>query len=139
MDDYRKSNLELWNNWAEINAASSSYDVEGFKQGNVGLNSLELAEIGDVSGKTLLHLQCHFGKDTLSWARLGAKVTGVDFSEQAIGLARSLSEELGIRARFVCSDVYDLPEVLNGEFDIVFTSCGVLGWLPDLERWAQVV
>ena len=139
MEEYVRSNRRLWNDWTAIHENSAFYDVEGFKSGRSSLSPLELAELGDVSGKTLLHLQCHFGQDTLSWARLGAKVTGVDFSERAIRLARSLSEELRIPARFICSDVYDLPEVLNGEFDIVFTSCGVLGWLPDLERWAQVV
>ena len=89
--------------------------------------------------KSLLHLQCHFGMDTLSWARLGARATGVDFSDEAIALARSLSQELGIEARFVCSNIYDLPDVLSGQYDIVFTSYGVLCWLPDLTRWAQVI
>jgi SAM-dependent methyltransferase len=87
----------------------------------------------------LLHLQCHFGLDTLSWARLGAKVTGVDFSDKAIALARSLSKELAIPSNFVCSDIYDLPKALKGKFDIVFTSAGVLAWLPDLRRWAQTI
>ena len=95
--------------------------------------------MGDVAGKSLLHLQCHFGMDTLSWARLGAHVTGVDFSAEAIALARSLSRELALEARFICSDIYALPDVLEEQFDIVFTSYGVLCWLPDLERWAQVI
>jgi SAM-dependent methyltransferase len=139
VDEYRRANLELWNSWAEINAASRSYDVEGFKQGKGGLHALELDEVGDVAGKTLLHLQCHFGKDTLSWARLGAKVTGVDFSDRAIGMARSLAEELSIPATFVQSDVYELPNVLDGKFDIVFTSYGAIPWLPDIYEWARVV
>ena len=100
---------------------------------------VELEELGDVAGRSLLHLQCHFGMDTLSWARLGADVTGIDFSEPAIGLARSLSDELDIPARFVHSNIYELPDVLSGQFDIVFTSYGVLCWLPDLTRWAQVI
>jgi SAM-dependent methyltransferase len=88
----------------------------------------------------LLHLQCHFGIDTLSWARLGARVTGADFSEAAVTLARSVATEIGIDdARFVRSDLYDLPDVLDGDFDVVYTSRGVLGWLPDIRRWAQVV
>jgi len=96
--------------------------------------------VGDVAGKSLLHLQCHFGLDTLSWAREGATVTGVDFSPDAIAAAKSLSKELGIPAEFVCSDVYALPEVLGERtFDVVFTSYGVLSWLHDLERWAGVV
>jgi SAM-dependent methyltransferase len=100
---------------------------------------LEREEVGDVAGKSLLHLQCHFGLDTLSWARLGAQVTGVDFSEEAITLGRALSDELGIEADFICSDLYDLPTVLTGQFDIVFTSYGVLCWLPDLTRWAEII
>jgi SAM-dependent methyltransferase len=92
-----------------------------------------------VSGKSLLHLQCHFGLDTMSWARLGAKATGVDFSQEAVATARSLAGELGIAADFVRSNVYDLPKNLDGRFDVVFTSHGVLPWLPDLGRWAEVV
>jgi SAM-dependent methyltransferase len=91
-----------------------------------------------VAGKRLLHLQCHFGSDTLSWARLGAQVTGADFSEEAIALARRLAGELGIDAEFVCCNIYDLPEHVDGEFDVVFTSEGVLCWLPDLPRWAEI-
>lgn len=138
MDEYRKANLELWNGWTEINMASAVYDVAGFKEGKTSLNSLELGEVGDVSGKSLLHLQCHFGKDTLSWARLGATVTGADFSDRAIETARGLSEELGIPATFVQSDIYELPDKLDQQFDIVFTSYGALSWLPDIYRWAQV-
>ena len=118
---------------------SEFYDVVGFKQGRCTLKSIELEELGDVSGKSLLHLQCHFGMDTLSWARLGANVTGVDFSDEAIAQARSLSEETGIKADFICSNIYDLPRVLGSQFDIVYTSHGVLCWLPDLKRWAEVI
>lgn len=139
MDDYLSANRALWNKWAEVHVASAFYDVDGFKAGRSSLHPPEIAEVGDVAGTSLLHLQCHFGLDTLSWARRGAEVTGVDFSDRAIELARSLAAELGIPARFVHSDVYALPEVLRGEFDIVFTSYGVLWWLPDLRRWADVV
>lgn len=141
MDEYRRSNLALWNNWTALHAGARSayYDLVGFKAGASTLQPLELAELGDVAGKSLLHLQCHFGLDTLSWARRGARVTGVDFSDRAIALARSLAEELGLAARFVHADVYDLPAALHGEFDIVFTSHGVLYWLSDLRRWAAVV
>ena len=95
--------------------------------------------MGDVSGKSLLHLQCHFGLDTLSWARLGAKVTGVDFSDRAIASARSLSKETGIKADSICSNIYDLPKTLKDEFDIVFTSYGILAWPPNLQRWAEII
>ena len=139
MDDHMKINLDLWNEWTPIHQKSKSYDVEGFKSGRCTLHSTELEELGDVSGKSLLHLQCHFGMDTMSWARLGAKVTGVDFSDKAIKLAKSLSKELDIEADFICSNVYDLPKVLTGKFDIVFTSYGVLCWLPDIKGWAKVI
>ena len=94
--------------------------------------------MGDVAGKTLLHLQCHFGMDTLSWARLGAQVTGVDFSDEAIRLAQSLSQELNLPARFICSDLYELDSVLQEQFDVVYTSYGVLAWLPDIPSWARI-
>ena len=122
-----------------IHARSAFYDVEAFKAGQSRLLSIEREEVGDVRGKSLLHLQCHFGLDTLSWARLGAQATGVDFSAPAIRLARALNDELGLGATFVHSNVYDLPDALTGQFDIVYTSYGVLVWLPDLIRWAAVV
>src|SRR5438876_5754403 len=126
MDEYRQSNRILWNNWAQIHVNSKLYDVEGFKAGKLSLKPIELEEVGDVAGKSLLHLQCHFGKDTLSWARLGATVTGADFSDRAIEMARNLASELGIPAKFVLSDLYGLPDVLQGEFDIVYTSYGAI-------------
>ncbi len=138
-DQHKQANLNLWNEWAVIHEKSTSYDVEGFKAGKLSLHSLELEEVGDVADKSLLHLQCHFGKDTLSWARLGATVTGIDFSDKAIDIARRLSDELKIPATFILSDLYELPDVLNGQFDIVFTSYGVLPWLSDIRRWAQIV
>lgn len=139
MDKYVKGNQELWNESTPIHAQSEFYDVEGFKKGKCTLKSIELEELGDVSGKSLLHLQCHFGMDTLSWARLGAKVTGVDFSDKSIELARSLSKELDIKADFICSDIHDLPKNLDGKFDIVYTSAGVLCWLPDLKKWGKII
>ncbi|HKP53097.1 MAG TPA: class I SAM-dependent methyltransferase [Chloroflexia bacterium] len=139
MDEYREANRTLWNEWATLHVESQAYDVEGFKAGKSSLNSIELEELGDVQGKTLLHLQCHFGKDTLSWARLGATVTGADFSERAIAYARALSDEIGVPATFVLSDILDLPNALTGQFDIVFTSYGAITWLPDIRRWAEVV
>lgn len=139
MDAYLRANRELWDELTPIHARSEFYDVEGFKSGRCALSSIELEEVGDVSGKSLLHLQCHFGMDTLSWARLGAKAVGVDFSDKAIALARALSQETGIRAKFVCSDIYELLDVLDEKFDIVFTSAGVLCWLPDLKRWAEII
>ena len=134
------ANRSLWDAWTAIHAAGEFYDLEGFKAGGVRLRPYEIEMIGDVTGKTLLHLQCHFGIDTLSWARLGARVTGADLSPAAVELARSLADELGFpEARFVQSNLYDLPDVLDGRFDVVYTSRGVLGWLPDIAAWARVV
>ena len=138
MDEYRRANQDLWNEYTRINAASSMYDLAGFKAGRNRLHPLEIQELGDVQGKRLLHLQCHFGLDTLTWARLGAQVTGVDFSPDAVRLASSLADELKIPARFIQSDLYDLPNHLDETFDIVFTSYGVLTWLSDIPGWAQV-
>jgi SAM-dependent methyltransferase len=142
-DAYRESNRHLWNAWTPYHVGSAFYDVEGFKAGRppsgTALDALEADLVGDVAGASLLHLQCHFGLDTLRWARRGAMVTGVDFAEAAIEAARALAAETAIRATFVLSDVYDLPERLQGQFDVVFTSHGVLGWLPDLERWGRVI
>ena len=138
MNEYTESNRRHWDEITPVHAASDFYDVASFKAGKSKLKPIELEELGDVRGKTLLHLQCHFGLDTLSWAREGATVTGIDFSEKAIETARSLAAETGIETRFVQSDIYALPEKLEGRFDIVFTSYGALNWLPDIARWAQV-
>jgi len=135
-----EANRSLWEVWTRIHAAGEFYDLEGFKAGGVRIRPYEIELIGDVIGRSLLHLQCHFGIDTLSWARLGARVTGADISPTAIELARSLSVELGFPdARFVESNLYDLPSALEGDFDVVYTSRGVLGWLPDIRAWARVV
>lgn len=141
MNEYMQANRARWNELARLHAEDRTgfYRVQEFKQGKNKLYPFEIAEMGDVTGKTMLHLQCHFGLDTLSWARRGAIVTGIDFSDSAIELARSLAAELGITATFVCANVYDLPDALTGAFDIVYTSRGVLGWLPDLARWAKVI
>jgi ubiquinone/menaquinone biosynthesis C-methylase UbiE len=140
VEDALRANRELWDAWTAINAASPFYDVATFRNGErpIRIRDYEREEIGPVEGRTLLHLQCHFGLDTLSWARLGARVTGADFSEAGIAAARALAADLGIPATFVAANLYDLPEVLDGEFDIVYTSRGVLGWLPDITGWARV-
>jgi SAM-dependent methyltransferase len=141
MDDYTKANLDWWNEAAVVHAQGDAYELASFKAGKTKLHFLELEEVGDVTGKTLLHLQCHFGLDTLSWARLGAKVTGIDFSDQAIAIAQSLSRELQLDATFICTELYNLPAVLDaaGEFDIVYASYGAIGWLPDLQPWGRII
>lgn len=133
-------NQRLWDAWTEVHRDGDFYDLAGFRAGGIRLRDHEIATVGDVSGQRLLHLQCHFGIDTLSWARLGAVVTGVDFSAAAVRLARELASDLGFPdARFIESNVYDLPDVLDETFDVVYTSRGVLGWLPDIAGWARVV
>jgi SAM-dependent methyltransferase len=139
MNEYIEQNRALWDELSDIHAVSDFYNIEGFKAGGVRLRDHEIEEVGDVRGKDLLHLMCHLGLDTMSWARLGARALGADFSERSIELARALAADLGVDARFVVSDVYGLPDVLSEDFDIVYTSRGVLGWLPDLDRWARVI
>lgn len=134
-----EANRRNWDARLDAHRASAFYDLAGFREGGSSLRQVELEEVGDVAGRSLLHLQCHFGLDTLSWARLGARATGVDFSEPAIALARSLAGELGLEARFIHSNVYDLTRVLHEQFDVVFTSYGVLCWLPDIAGWGRVV
>lgn len=135
----RAANQRLWDSWTELHEHAPFYDLEGFKAGGIRLADYELEEIGPVEGLSLLHLQCHFGIDSLSWARLGASVTGVDLSPRAVDLATRLATELGLDAGFVQSDLYELPGRLDGQFDLVYTSRGVLGWLPDIRGWARVV
>lgn len=136
---YLEVNKGLWNRKTGIHVKSGFYDVEGFKKGKSSLNQLEMEALGDVKNKSILHLQCHFGMDSLSWARLGANVTAIDLSDKAIKTARSLNDDLGLNVKFICSDIYSLKNVLEDKFDIVFTSYGVIGWLPDLNRWAQII
>ncbi len=134
-----EANKDGWNKRTTIHKTSAFYDVPSFLSGKSSLNKLELEEVGGVAGKSLLHLQCHFGLDTLSWAREGATVTGLDFSETAIDYAKELSIESNIPAAFVCCNVYEIPQYLDHQFDIVFTTYGVIGWLPDLDKWAEVI
>lgn len=142
VDPYIQNNRALWDEWTQLHLrpeADYRLRIERFQAGGNTLDPIELDEVGDVAGKTLLHLQCHLGLDTLSWARRGAAVTGVDFSAESIRHARAIAAEAGLPAEFLCADVYDLPGELRGRFDIVYTSGGVLTWLPDIRRWAEVV
>jgi SAM-dependent methyltransferase len=136
------SNRDLWDAWTPHHVASGFYDVEGFVADPAAhpLDAVVREVVGDVAGRQLLHLQCHFGLDTLRLALLGAHVTGVDFSHQAIAAARVVAERIGVPAVFVESDVRALPdEVPLAAFDVVFTSYGVLSWLPDLRPWATSI
>ncbi len=139
MNEYHELNRRNWNKRTDPHYHHGSYKTEEVLAGGTSLHSLELEEMGDVAGKRLLHLQCHFGLDTLSWARLGADVTGIDISDRSIELASELAGRAGLNARFIRSDLLDLPDVLDDEFDIVFTSYGVLWWISDIKRWAKIV
>lgn len=139
-EKYFSANRHSWDQRAGIHKNSAFYDLESFKKGKSALNAeIEVKELGSVLGKSLLHLQCHFGMDTMSWQRMGANCTGVDFSGAAIDLAREINHELQLDAKFIQCNIYDLKEYCNEKFDIVFTSYGTIGWLPDLDKWAGVI
>lgn len=139
LPDYININKQTWNNKTDVHIASDFYDVESFLNGKSTLNNIELVLLGDVKGKKILHLQCHFGQDTMTLSRMGAKATGIDLSDKAIERAKEFSEKLGLDTQFICCDIYDAPKHLDEKFDIVFTSYGTIGWLPDLKKWADVV
>lgn len=138
-DNYIEINKESWNAKTSYHLSSDFYDLKGFLAGNTSLNPIELELLGDVTGKKILHLQCHFGQDTISLGKLGAHVTGIDLSDKAIDSAKDLAKQMNQEATFICCDIYDLPQHLNEQFDIVFTSYGTIGWLPDLDKWASIV
>lgn len=138
-ENYIEINRKLWNKRTKIHIDSKFYDIHSFLQGRSSLNEIELQLLGDIKGKSVLHLQCHFGQDSLSLARMGAKITAVDLSDEAIVKARQLNQELNLDAVFICCDIYELPSMLHQPFDIVFTSYGTIGWLPDMDKWADIV
>ncbi|MEN7550811.1 class I SAM-dependent methyltransferase [Rapidithrix thailandica] len=137
--DYLQINKQLWNDKTDFHFQSEFYAVDAFLKGQDALNSIELDLLGDIKDKKILHLQCHFGMDTISLSRHGAEATGVDFSEKAIEKARHLQSTLGTNTRFIQSDIYSLHELLDEQFDIVYTSYGVIGWLPDMDLWANTI
>ncbi|GAA5218287.1 class I SAM-dependent methyltransferase [Corallincola platygyrae] len=139
MTDYLATNRNAWNARAAIHLKSEFYQLDRFLAGESSLSEIEQRHLGPIDGHKLLHLQCHFGQDTLSLARLGAHVTGVDLSEVAIDRARKLATQTQLEAQFICQDLYSFGEKATPEFDQVFTSYGVVCWLPDIERWAQTV
>ena len=142
MDERLTANRASWDDRTDIHLRSEFYDVEGWLRDERGPRPREIEVLGDVSGLRLLHLQCHFGLDTLQWARAGARVTGLDFSSAAIDSARDIAQRAGLadRAEFVCSNVYDAVSALgNATFDVVYVSLGALCWLPNVEQWAAQV
>lgn len=137
--NYQEINRKLWNEKTHIHIESEFYAMDKFLAGETSLKEIEIELLGNVKGKTILHLQCHFGQDTLSLARMGAKVTGVDISDVAIEKAKILSTQMNLPATFVTSDVYDSPNHIQQKFDIVFATYGTIGWLPDINKWAETV
>jgi SAM-dependent methyltransferase len=138
-ENYLEINRASWNNKTKYHYESDFYDVAGFLKGASSLNPIELELLGNIQGKTILHLQCHFGQDSISLARMGADVTGVDLSDVAIQKAKELNQLAGSNCEFICCNIYDLPNFLNKKFDIVFTSYGTIGWLPDMNKWAKII
>lgn len=139
MKDYLSINRAAWNQRTKSHIQSPWYQIDDFLAGQTSLKPIELGLLGDISGQSAVHLQCHFGMDTLSLARMGAKVTGLDLSDEAIRQAKQLATKTRIEARFVRGDVYCAPDLLLQTYDIVFTTYGTIGWLPDIDRWAAVV
>ncbi len=137
--NYVEINRKSWNSRTEIHLKSDFYDLENFIKGKNSLNEIELNLLGNIEGKTILHLQCHFGQDTISLSRLGANVTGVDLSDKAIESAIQIANITNSNVKFICCDLYELPNHLDEKFDIVFTSYGTIGWLPDLDKWAKII
>lgn len=138
-DKYIEINRMSWNSRTDTHLNSEFYNLTDFLKGKCSLNEIELNLLGDIEGKTILHLQCHFGQDSISLARLGARVTGIDLSDRAIDSAQQIAMKLNIDAKFICCNIYDLPNFLSEKFDIVFTSYGTIGWLPDLDKWANII
>lgn len=138
-EDYIEINRKLWNDKVGIHVDSEFYDQQSFIAGKSSLKRPELELLGDITGKKILHLQCHFGQDTMSLSRMGGHATGIDFSEKAIEIANETAKSLGLDTSFVCCDVYNTPAFIDQQFDIVFTSYGTIGWLPDLQKWADVI
>jgi ubiquinone/menaquinone biosynthesis C-methylase UbiE len=138
-NNYLEINRKSWNNRTDIHVKSEFYDMNNFIKGRSSLNSIELELLGDLKGKTILHLQCHFGQDTISLSRLGAEVTGVDLSDRAIERAKQIAKDTHSNTTFICCDIYELPNYLDKQFDIIFTSYGTIGWLPNLDKWANII
>lgn len=137
--NYLTHNKDSWNKRTVAHVDSEFYDTPSFIKGRSSLNAIELPYLQNIHGKEVIHLQCHFGQDTISLARMGANVTGVDLSDQAISEAHSLADKCGVKAQFICCDVFDTLQYVNQKFDVVFASYGTIGWLPDIQKWANIV
>lgn len=139
LSNYYEANRRLWDKLATVHVKSDFYDQSAFLAGKSSLKDIELNELGEVQGKSMLHLQCHFGQDSISWAKRGARVVAVDFSEGAISIAKDINEKLKTDVEFICCNVYDLKDHVTQKFDVVFTSYGVINWLHDLDKWGRLI
>lgn len=139
MKNYLEINKRLWDAKTEIHINSDFYNVKEFKASGNSLIGPEVALLGDVKDKNIIHLQCHFGMDSLSLAKKGAQVIGLDLSEKAIEEAQKLASEMGLKAKFICTDVYSAPALIQEKADIILSSYGTIGWLPDMKQWAKVI
>lgn len=137
--DYFKTNAILWNERTKAHLTSDFYDNESFLKGRNSLNQTEIDSLGDIKGKSIIHLQCHFGQDTLSMARMGAQTVGIDISQESIKIAQEMNQQLGLDSQFVCCNVLDTLDHVTDKFDIVFVSFGATCWLPDLKPWAHII
>ncbi len=137
--DYISINKNSWNKKTPHHLVSDFYDVPAFVEGKNSLKDIELTLLGDIKGKSILHLQCHFGQDSISLSRLGAHVTGVDLSDESIKAAKELAKNCNASCEFICCNIYELEQYIDKKFDIVFTSYGTIGWLPDLQKWANII
>ena len=137
--NYYETNREAWNEKTGVHIKSDFYDNENFLKGKSSLKSIELNLLGNLTGKSVLHLHCHFGQDSISMSRLGADVTGIDLSDKAIKSAKEFAGQTHTQTKFICCNIYDLPNYLDEQFDIVFNSYGAITWLPDLDKWAGII
>ncbi|MFK7048999.1 bifunctional 3-demethylubiquinone-9 3-methyltransferase/ 2-octaprenyl-6-hydroxy phenol methylase [Flavobacterium columnare] len=137
--NYLEINRKTWNEKTIIHINSDFYKNSSFLSGKSTLNDIELMLLGNIQNKSILHLQCHFGQDSMSLQRMGAQVTGIDLSDKAIEAAQNFNSQLGLNTKFICCDVYETPNYINEKFDIIFSSYGTIGWLPDLDKWAKII
>lgn len=137
--EFFNTNRNAWNAKTDIHIQSAFYNVDAFLKGKNSLNQIEMDLLGDVNNKKILHLQCHFGQDSISLSRMGASVTGVDLSNISIERAKEFADKTNSDVHFICCNIYDLPNQLHEKFDIVFTSYGTIGWLPDLKKWGEII
>ncbi len=142
MDEYRTVNLANWNERVDGHMAPDGYRVDELINDPDWVTAVvrhDAAKLGDVSGLTLLHSQCHIGTDTLSWAKLGATVTGLDFAPKAIAASRSIAAQMDVNATFVETELYSAPDHIDSTFDLVYTSVGAICWMPDITKWAEIM